>query len=168
MFQQWVETVERLVVRVTWRRQTWLTVKSWKFHVCFAFHSVLCVVLSSKSLQESKRVCAGRPPQRSTPTRPASTRHCARASKTCSHYQVRFSLKPTTIFVSKRQNKNHKITFFPFKMDTSTKTPSTTCATVSPATSCGATRLTTREESRPATTPCPLAGAVLPSGEKII
>lgn len=38
--------------------------------------------------QESKRVCAGRPLQRSTPTKPVSTRRCAHASRTCSRYQV--------------------------------------------------------------------------------
>lgn len=41
------------------------------------------VALKAESLQESRRVCAGRPLQRSTPTRRASTRRCARASKTC-------------------------------------------------------------------------------------
>lgn len=39
-------------------------------------------------VQESKRVCAGRPLQRSTQTRPVSTRRCAPASRTCSLYQV--------------------------------------------------------------------------------
>ena len=47
---------------------------------------------------------------------------------------------------------------------TSARTPSPTCATVSRATSCGATRPTTRGGSPPATTPCPSAGAASPSG----
>lgn len=46
-------------------------------------------MFSFTSLQESKRAFAGLLPPRSTPTRPASTRRCARASRTCSRYQVR-------------------------------------------------------------------------------
>lgn len=48
-----------------------------------------------------------------------------------------------------------------------TKMLSTTCATVSPATSSGVTRRITREESRPGTTPCPLGGVASPSGKRM-
>lgn len=41
------------------------------------------------SFQESRRACAGLLLLRSTPTRSASTRRCARASRTCSPCQVR-------------------------------------------------------------------------------
>lgn len=56
--------------------------------------------------------------------------------------------------------------FSVLKMAILTKTQSTTCATVSPATSFGVTRRITREESHPGTTPCPLGGAALPLGKR--
>lgn len=52
----------------------------------FSFQSFK--LLSYFYMQESKRVCAGHRLPRSTPTRPASTRRCARASRICSRYQV--------------------------------------------------------------------------------
>lgn len=123
-------------------------------------------------LQASKRACAGRPLQRSTPTRPASTRRSAPASRTCSLYQVwlhLFDFSP--LFPSKLSPPTCKNDAFPFpfnlKMATSTKMQSTTCATVSPATSCGETRRTTSEESHPETTPCRLDGAASPSGGRL-
>lgn len=119
------------------------------------------------NVQESKRVCAGRRLQRSTPTRPASTRHCAHVSRICSHYQVSLTLCQTTS-LSDLKIMQQTITFSTVhQMVTSTKTQSTTCVTVSPATSCGVTRLITREENRLVTTPCPSDGAASPSGEKM-
>lgn len=55
------------------------------------FHSFLRggLMFRLTSRQGSKRASAGLLLPRSTPTRPASTRRCARASRTCSHYQVR-------------------------------------------------------------------------------
>lgn len=43
-------------------------------------------------IQELKRVCAGRHLQKSTPTRPVNTRHCAYASRICSLSQVNYNL----------------------------------------------------------------------------
>lgn len=164
-----VERVVRPAVRPTWRRQTWLTVRSRlisfndkgliKSHQSLEFS--VC-----PDLQESKRVCAGRPLQRSTPTRPASTRLCARASRTCSRYQVGPRYSAAFHFSFWLFKSKNRVLCCSFKMVTSTKMQSTTCATVSPATSSEATRLTTREESRPGTTPCPLDGAASPSGER--
>lgn len=51
--------------------------------IIFLFIVLFNIYIFSVLMQESKRVCAGRPLQRSTPTRPVSTRRCAHASRTC-------------------------------------------------------------------------------------
>lgn len=53
----------------------------------------------------------------------------------------------------------------PPQMDTSVRMPSTTCATASPATSCGETKRITSGGSPPEIMPSPLAGAALLSGQ---
>lgn len=89
----------RPAVRATWRRPTWLTVSkqrppssssSFFFIIICSAHVLCCTSFSPVCVftQESKRVCAGHPLRRSTPTRPASTRRCAHASRTCLRYQV--------------------------------------------------------------------------------
>lgn len=177
MYQPWVERVVRPAVRATWKRRTWLTVRSQLYiYLCIYFHLFIYGLFSLLSLllfllagiKES--VCWTPPPE-------------VNPNKTCEYQALcsRFkdlltlpgefysSLSATiSLRLKKKIMQQTMISVFSItvrKMVTSTKMQSTTCATVSPATSCGVTRLITREESRLATTPCPLDGAASPSGE---
>lgn len=176
-----MERVVRPAVRATWRRPTWLTVKkktkaSSVVHVFFCVECLMYRVVFDLPVtvftHRNQRECVLDAPSRGQPQQDLwvpgavlTLQGPAHVTRWLNYLFIYFVCVKSSELKS---HNNHDLCLLrpPFmKMVTSTKMQSTTCATVSPATSSEATRRITRGESHLATTPCPSGGAASPSGE---